>query len=227
MRSFYLLLFSSIFFLLVYGFQCDEEPIYNNIYEFNIPLFVQPNSETYSVNDTIDVGTVILDNKLYDLESGKNIEILCQDIPFELYIGVRHSNINKLADPDDFEVIVNQEVLTDVELETTGQYTWLSSSIALENLDNPEIDLLQIVCKQKGIFLINPFTFKSLLVNTQENCDNNTFGNNFGSLTHDFPGQETNPELIEKSPLPTNTFISGDRIPRLTETNKVYWFEVE
>ena len=78
--------------LLTFGFQCGEdEPFYENQYELELPVIVNPAQKEYNLNDTISISVLVNDHRLKDLKTGQLIEILCTDIPLLIYAGVRQS----------------------------------------------------------------------------------------------------------------------------------------
>jgi len=221
-----IILFS--FILLTLGFQCheDEDEQFENIFELELPFEIAPVQKEYKINDTIQISSLIENRSLKDLNSQNQIEIECTSIPIRFYIGVRHSNINQIDSDKLFEIIVDTNNFQNHQIENNGQYSNFEANISEDIFDNEEISIMKIIPKRKGVYMMNPFHFEDIFINRNENCNetNPTFDK--GNMNHIFAVGDSNQDLLDESPLPPNVFISGDRIPRLTEEKRIFWFKV-
>jgi len=206
--------------LIIYGFQCNKEDDFK--YNLELPFQITPIKKTYKINDTIEIKAIINERKLKDLISQNLIEVNCSDIPFTLYIGVRESDFNQLQDKNLFETIIDTTTFKNNQIENNGQYYKLSTKILNKFLDNNEISIIKLIPQKKGVYLIMPQL--NYIANYSDCNDLRATYNSF--LTPIFDVDNTNPELLDKSPLPKNVFISGDRIPILTNEKRIFWLEI-
>ena len=102
----------------------------------------------------------------------------------------------------------------------------MEANIAEDVLDKGEIAIMKLIPKRKGIFMINPNVYKSIFINSTGDCNATNPLLDKGNMRQLFDVVDSNPELINESPLPQNVFISGDAIPLLTVQKRVYWFKV-
>ena len=214
--------------LITFGFQCEEneDDRYGNIYELELPFEIFPVQKQYKINDTLQIIALINDRSLKDLISDNQVAINCTDIPIYFYVGVRVSDFNQLESDDLFEMIIDTNNFKNYHLESNGQYSELKANIAEDILDKGEIDIMKLIPKAKGIFMINPNSYNSIFINSTGDCNATNPILDKGNMNYLFDVVDSNPELINESPLPNNVFISGDKIPILTVQNRIYWFKV-
>ena len=206
--------------LILYGFQCNKEDNYT--YNLELPFQVSPIKKAYKINDTIEIKAFINNRKLKDLISLNQIELNCSDIPFTLYVGVRESDFNQLQNSNLFETIIDTTIFKDFQIENNGQYYKLTAKILDKFLDKNEISIIKLIPKKKGIYMIRPL-LNEIAIFTNCNDLNATY---IGLLSPIFDVDNTNPELLDKSPLPKNVFISGDQIPISTNEKRIFWLEI-
>lgn len=214
--------------LLIIGFQCpeDEEDLFENIYELELPYKIAPVQKEYRINDTIQIFALIEDQSLKDLNSQNLVRIECSNIPIRLYIGVRHSNINLIDDDNLFETIIDTINFQDYRFGNSGQSSNLIANISEDVFDDGEISIMKIVPKRKGVYMINPYQVKAIIMNRNENCNEMDPVFDKGDMNYIFDVENSNPELLDESPLPHNVFIVGDHVPSGTEEKRIFWFKV-
>jgi hypothetical protein len=212
--------------LLTYGFQCKEDDEFENIYELELPFKVSPVKKEYRINDTISIAVILRDRSLKDLLSKEQILIECTDIPIVFSAGVRYSDFNLLNSDNVFEVVVDTDNFPHHELTNNGQFSSFSSFLSEDIFDKEQIDIVKLIPKKKGVFMINPAHFKNIFINRAELCDEFNPVYDKGIMRHIFDVPNTNPELLQESPLPGFVIISGDQIPKHTNEKRVFWFKV-
>jgi len=214
----------SVLILLTFGFQCDEVYV-KPVYELELPYKVFPVKKEYHINDTIQISAIIKDRSLKDLYSQNLVELKCADIRVWFYAGVRIENYNLLTSDNVFEAIVDTLNFPNYQIENNGQFSKFEAQMADSIFYKEEIAILKLIPKKKGIFMLEPYD-SIIRINKAENCDTIYPIIDLGEMNHIFDIANTNPELLEESPLPHNTFISGDHVPRETAEKRIFWFKV-
>lgn len=214
--------------LLTFGFQCneDEDEQFENIFELELPFKITPVQKEYKINDTIQISCFIKDRSLKDLNSQNEIELVCTDIPMRFYVGLRYSNTNLIDADKVFDVIIDTINFQDYQIENNGQNSRFEANISEDIFDRGEISIMKIIPKKIGVYMANPNLYRDLFINRVQDCNETNPMFDKGIMNHVFDVLNTNPELIDESPLPHTVFISGDRVPRKTEEKRIFWFKV-
>ena len=85
---------------------------------------------------------------------------------------------------------------------------------------------MKLVHKKTGIFMIDPNDYVNLFINKADSCNTTPPIYEEGILNPIFNVADSNPELLEESPLPNNVIISGDHVPGQTAEKRIFWFKV-
>jgi len=210
--------------LLTFGFQCDED--IKPVYEFELPYIVSPVKKEYHVNDTIRISVIIKDRSLKDLKSKNLVEIKCTDIPVWFSVGVREPNYNLLSSNNVFETIVDSLNFPYSEIENNGQYSKFRARVNDSIFYKEEIVIMKLILKKTGIFMMDPNDYDNIFISKTDSCSTTHQFYDEGILNHIFDVADSNPELLEESPLPSNVYISGDHVPWQTAEKRIFWFKV-
>ncbi len=216
------------FVFLTFGFQCDDGELFQveNNFEFELPFEVFPVQKEYKINDTIQIFTRIENNSLKDLNSNEQIEIECIDLPIRFYVGVRYFNINEFDSEPLFELVIEATNFQVYSVENNGQASNFVANISEDLFDKETIKIINIIPKRTGIFMMNLFQFGDIYMNRAEDCSSTDPIYDLVNMTHLFDVDDSNPELLEESPLPSNVILSEDSHIRLTEEKRIFWFKV-
>jgi hypothetical protein len=211
----------SVAFFVCYGFSCgDDTP--DPEYNFTIKLKVINESKIYRIGDTLHLAYKLSANDLFDNLSQKNVALENLKTDVSLYFGVRNENFNLKQNPDIFDL--NIAGLENHEVESNGQWSTVKFTLGCPDIDKIEWNIkIDLILKKSGIFMINPNRFPTIEFGENKDCLHFRYGN----IKYVFDNFDTNPELINNVPIPTNTFISGDDIPPRTANKEIFWINVK
>lgn len=218
----------SIFFLLCIGIllmalKCEDDPDSRNHYIFDMPFKVYPAQKEYQVNDTFSL-SVFLGERLRDTITDQEINIFCEDLNISFTVGVRHIDNTLSGNENLFSFSHPNLELENIEMESNGQFLKFTATIPNHIFPKGKIQLLKIIPKREGVYMIQPSKMRHLLINNQVPCDSIPALYDVASFHEWFNMDTNNPELLEEAPLPPD--VTSDIIPILTERNGIYWFKV-
>lgn len=221
--SIYLLIFTALSFS---SFQCEEDPIFPS-FDFNIKVDLSPEKKVYAIGDTLHLSFNIEDLILEDTFTKAKIYVENGLIPFNLYAGVRHSNINLQNTSKVFSWI--QEGIPNDIISTTsnGQFLSMRFDLGCEYKEENYEVRIAIIPQKAGIYMLELGDFLDLQFGEEFDCNNYNDFYILAKLSYRFNIDNPNKDILALSPLPDNVFISGDDTEIKTSRKEMFWFKVE
>jgi hypothetical protein len=213
--------------IMLMGFSCDRDHVEAQ-YEFRIDIQVTPERITYQVGDTIHLKYKIIDNRLEDLLSGSPILLGNVDLPLRVYFGKRTVEEKLLTTPNAFSTVVNNVPDSLIRRTENGQYTELRYSLTCDMMQGElEVDML-CVLQKSGIYKIEVWKAREFSFNGKKDCSSNYQNPYAANLTYKLNVVNTNYQLMEKSPVPSNVInVTDYPEDEKTQDRGIFWIEVE
>lgn len=221
--SIYFLMFSALSFS---SFQCEDDPIFPS-FDFNIKVDLSPEQKVYALGDSIHLSFQIEDLIMEDTFTRAKIFVENGLIPFQLYAGVRHSNINLQNTSDVFswkqEGIPNDIITTS----SNGQFLRMQFDLGCEYIAEDYEVSISIIPQKPGVYKLELGDFMDLQFGEEFDCNNYNDFYILAKLSYRFNIEDPNKDILALSPLPDNVFLSGDDTEIKTHRKEIFWFKVE